>query len=175
MAKNEWRRKMGSFAEAMLEYKRQLAGGVIQQAYRGLMEYMLGLKTHFRNKYPESFVSGSLYQGTMDMTYFSLTPLSLKSRKLKIAIVFVYEAFRFEVWLSGYNRQVQARYWEQIKETGWDRYSLVPNPTNADAVLMYTLVENPDFGNLNALTDQIEQGTLAFIRDVEAFLATVQD
>ncbi len=44
------------------EFRGQLSGGVIQRAYRALLFYILGLLTHFKNKYPEFTVS-SLYQG----------------------------------------------------------------------------------------------------------------
>ncbi len=101
---------MESFHEYMEEYRKQLEKGVVQKAYQGLMAYIMDLKTYFKNKYPEYFVSGSLYYGYMDMTYFSFIPESLKHRHLKIAIVFIHEAFRFEAWLAGYNKQVQTEY-----------------------------------------------------------------
>ena len=113
---------MGSLRESMDEYRRQLQKGAIQVAYRGLMEYMMGLRTHLANKYPDHFVSG-IYNGYMDMTYFSFSPKSLKGRDLKVAIVFVHERFRFEAWLAGYNKQVQARYWKVFKESGWKTYA----------------------------------------------------
>lgn len=56
------------------------------------------------------------------MTYFSVIPKSIKERKLKIAIVFLHTAFRFEAWLSGLNRQVQTQYWELFKDSGWNKY-----------------------------------------------------
>ena len=93
-----------SFHESMVEYRKQLEKGAIKEAYRGLMDYIMGLKSYFSNKYPEYSVSGSIYCGYMDMTYFSLVPELLKRRKLKVAIVFVHETFRFEVWLSGQNK-----------------------------------------------------------------------
>ncbi|UCF62511.1 MAG: hypothetical protein JSV37_07365 [Anaerolineaceae bacterium] len=99
---------MRSFPESMNEYKRQLKKGYIQEAYQGLMAYFRDLKSHFKNQYPEYYVSGGIYYGYMDMTYFSLFPESLKRRKLKIALVFIHDVFRFEVWLSGSNRDVQA-------------------------------------------------------------------
>jgi hypothetical protein len=112
--------KMKSLQENMIEYRKQLEKGAIQKAYQGLMEYMMSLKNHFRNKHPDYSVSGSIYYGYMDMTYFSVVPSSLKDRDLKIAIVFVYDSFRFEVWLSGRNQQVLAKYWKIFKESGWD-------------------------------------------------------
>jgi len=161
---------MESLQQCMEEYREQLRKGTLPKAYRGLMEFILQLRTHFERKYP---VSG-LYYGYMDMTYFALFPEALKELKLKIAVVFVHEAFRFEVWLAAVNKQVQARYWQSLKESGWDKYRLVPTTEGADSILEHVLVEDPDFGDPDALTQQIETGTLAFIRDVESFLSAQQ-
>jgi hypothetical protein len=162
---------MTLFPESIAEYRRQLQKGLIQQAYRGLMEYIMGLRAYFQNKYPDYFVSGSIYYGYMDMTYFSFFPQSFKDRKLKIAVVFVYDAFRFEVWLAGYNKQVQSKYWKLFKESGWDRYPLVPSTKDVDSIVESVLVADPDFRDCDALTRQIEAGVLQFIADVESFLS----
>lgn len=162
---------METFHESMQEYKKQLMKGAIQEAYRGLMAYIMDLRTSFKNKYPEYFVSGSIYYGYMDMTYFSFIPESLKHRNLKIAIVFVHESFRFEVWLAGYNKTVQTEYWKLFKESDWDKYRLVSTTKGADAIIEHILVDDPDFSDLDALTGQIERETLMFISDVEAFLS----
>ena len=77
---------MEYFHEYIDEYRAQMKKGHIQQVYRGLMSYIMDLKTYFKNKYPGYSVSGNIYQGYMDMTYFALFPEQLKSRKLKIAI-----------------------------------------------------------------------------------------
>jgi hypothetical protein len=58
---------MESFHEYMNEYREQLGKGAIQKAYKGLMEYIMGLRTHFKNKYPDYFISGSIYYGYMNM------------------------------------------------------------------------------------------------------------
>lgn len=162
---------MEPFHEYMDEYKKQLEKGAIQQAYKGLMAYIMELKTYFKNKYPDYYVSGSLYFGYMDMTYFSFIPESLKQRNLKIAIVFIHEAFRFEVWLAGNNKQVQTQYWELFKESGWNKYHLVPTTKGVDSILEYVLVDKPDFSDLDALTRQIETETLQFIKDVVSFIS----
>jgi hypothetical protein len=162
---------MGSFAESMNEYKKQLKKGDLQEAYQGLMEYFRDLRSHFKNKYPDYSVSGSIYYGYMDMTYFSLFPESLKRRKLKIAIVFIHDKFRFEVWLSGSNRNVQTKYWKLLKESDWHKYHLASNPRAVDYVIDHILITNPDFSDLNSITRQIERGTLEFIRDVEGFFS----
>lgn len=163
---------MESLQASMITYKHQLQKGDIVRAYRGLMAYMQDLRTHFAKTYPDYFVSGSLYTGYMDMTYFAVSPPALKQRSLKAAIVFVHEPFRFEVWLSGANRQIQAEWWKVIKTSGWDTYSVVPVISGSDAIVEHVLLQDPDFGDLPALTAEIERGTMHFIRDVVAFLSS---
>jgi hypothetical protein len=155
----------------MVEYRKQLEKGEIQRAYKGLMDYFWSLKSVFETKHPDYCPSGGVYYGFMDMTYFALFPKSLKPRKLKIALVFVHETFRFEVWLAGVNKSVQAKYWKLIRESSWTKYRLPAIAKGADSIVECILIENPDFSNLEALTRQIEAGTLEFIRKVETFLS----
>jgi hypothetical protein len=166
---------MGSFPESMDEYKKQLKKGSIQEAYQGLMAFFRDLRSHFMNKYPAYSISSSIYYGYMDVTYFSLVPASLKPRKLKIAIVFIHDMFRFEAWLSGSNRNVQTEYWRLLKENNWIKYHLASNPRAMDYVIDHILIKDPDFNDLDALTRQIERGALEFIRDVEGFLSKRRD
>lgn len=164
---------MESFAESMIEFKAQLEKGYLQEAYAGLMDYFRDLRNHFQKRYPDYSVPSNIYYGYMDMTYFSVVPEPLKTRKLKIAIVFVFDSFRFEVWLSGANRDVQKEYWRLIQDHGWYKYHLASDPRREDFVLNHLLVNDPDFGDLEDLTAQIESGTLDFIADIEEFLATL--
>jgi hypothetical protein len=161
---------MESFHEYISEYRKQLEKGAINKAYRGLMEYILDLRTLFKNKYPDYFVS-SIYYGYMDMTFFSFFPKSIKQRSLKIAIVFLHDSFRFEVWLAGINKQVQQKYWKLLKESDWNKYHIVPTTKGFDSIVEYILVDDPDFSDLDKLTKQIERETMTFIKDVEIFLS----
>jgi hypothetical protein len=161
---------MESFHEYMDEYKKQLEKGAIKEAYKGLMEYIMDLRTHFKNKYPDYVVSG-IYYGYMDMTYFAFFPESLKTRNLKVAIVFIHDICRFEVWLAGVNKQVQQKYWKLFKESDWNKYHIVSTTKGVDSIIESILVDNPDFSDLDTLTNQIERETLVFIMDVEGFLS----
>lgn len=162
---------MKPFHEYMNEYRKQMEKGDIKAAYKGLMEYMMELRLYFKNQYPDYFVSGNLYYGYMDMTYFSFIPKSLKSRKLKVAIVFIHDTCRFEVWLAGQNKQVQTKYWKLFKASDWNNYRIPSTTKGVDSIIEYILIDNPDFGDLDSLTKQIESGTLKFIRDAEDFLS----
>lgn len=156
----------------MAEFKRLLAQGDVQRGYRGLMAYLHSLRTHCASAYPDYAVSGSVYQGYMDMSYFSVIPASFKSRGLKVAIVFLYDTFRFEVWLAGYNKKVQAVYWDLFQRGPCIPYCPVPSTAGSDAIIEHVLVEDPEFGDIDALTRTIVDGAAVFIRDIEHFLSS---
>ena len=164
---------MYSIQEDMSELRRQLGKGSIQKAYRALLSYMMDLRTDFKNRCPDSAVSG-LYQGYMDMTYFALFPPSVKHRDLKIAIVFNYDAFRFEAWLTGRNRKVQQQYWELFRDSQWPKYRVITPGRGVDSVIECDLAKDFDFGDRDALTLSIETATAAFIDDVARFLSRRQ-
>ena len=113
----------------------------------------------------------NLQPGCMDYSYFYFSPKTLKQQKLKIVILFVHDSFRFEVWLAGYNKAVQAKYWKQFKDANFTKYRMPSTLNGADSILEYTIVDNADFSDLDALTKQIENGSLKFIADIEDFLS----
>jgi hypothetical protein len=161
---------MKSLNDYVAEYRKALEKGKIQVAYRGLMDFMMGLKTFFKNKYPEFSVPGNLYQGYMDMTYFPLFPDDLKERKLKIAILLVHESMKIDIWLAGMNKQVQKTYWNKLKNKDLKGYRLPGTLKGEDSIIEYTIDADPDFNDPEALTLKIEAGTLRFINDIKILL-----
>ncbi|HSR52750.1 MAG TPA: hypothetical protein VLV83_18155 [Acidobacteriota bacterium] len=161
---------MASMKKDVEKLRRQIEKGSVPRAYRALLSYMMGLRTHFEKN--GSAVS-SLYQGYMDMTYFALFPPALKERNLKIALLFNYESFGFEVWLAGRNRQVQRQYWMLIKDRHWPDYRVSSPGKGVDSILECDLVSDFDLEKPDELTASIETGTSAFIDDIESFLAKV--
>lgn len=161
---------MKSFNECMNEYRQQVQNGTIKKAYQGLMEYIMKLKNYFNNKYPDYQISGNIYYGYMDMTYFSFTPESLRNKRLKIAIVFIHDKASFEVWLAGANKKIQSKYWKLFKESDWNKYRIPSDIKGVDSIVEYDLIDNPNYNDLDTITRQIEDGTLKFIEEIEAFL-----
>ncbi len=163
---------MTQFNESIKEYRKALKNGAVRAAYTGLMGYFDDLRLQLKKSYPDYFLSGNVHYGLMDFTYFCFFPKTLKRQKLKVAIVFDHDKFTFRVLLAGYNKDVQAKYWRQLKENKWPtNYRVASDPKSEDCVMDYVLVESPDFSNLEALTGQIEAGTLKFIRDIEDALS----
>jgi hypothetical protein len=161
---------MSPLPEYIQEYRDQLQNGHLQQAYKGLMDYMTHLKSYLSEKYPD-YYSGTLNYGLMDFTYFPFFPESLKKLNLKVVLLFAHDTFTFEAWLAGYNRKIQAKYLEMFKEKDWSKYKIAPSGQSLDYILISVLAENPDFRNPDALTHQIEKGTLSFIKDIGDFLS----
>ena len=126
---------MKSFPESMTEYKKLLKKGDIIVAYQGLMDYIRDLRTHFNNEYPDYSVPSNIYYGYMDMTYFAIIPGSLASRGLKIAIVFVYGEFRFEVWLAARNKDIQDKFRKKFLEQNWNKYHITAPGKGIDSIL----------------------------------------
>ncbi len=161
---------MPSRPNDMEEFRTQLRKGSIQKAYKALLSYMAELRVHFATRYGEAAVSG-LYQGYMDMTYFAIFPPSLKRLDLKVAIVFNYEAFRFEAWLAARNRKVQRQYWELFKQRNWGAYRVVAPAAGIDSILECDLTSKFDLGSPHILTSSIETATDAFIDEIERCLS----
>jgi hypothetical protein len=163
---------MRTFDDCVQEYRKLVKQGEIVTAYQGLMEFMVNLRTHFRIRHPEFSVPGTLYPGYMDMTYFPLVPEKLKKRGLKIAIVLIHEDVRFEAWLSGTNKAIQAEYWELFRKMRWDHYRIPESLQGRDSIVECDLAVNPGFSDPVALIRQIEEGALQFIDDITNFLET---
>ena len=164
---------MHSLQEDLAEFRRRLATGTIQKAYRALLSYMLDLRTHFESRYADLAPSG-LYQGYLDMSYFALFPPALRARKLKIAIVFNYDAFRFEAWLAASNRQIQRRYWELFRDSQWPDYRVVAPARGIDAIVECDLAQDFNLDDPAALTARIEAAAIAFAADMERFICAAE-
>ncbi len=160
---------MDEFNSFIQEYKIQLSKGVIQKAYKGIVTFMSDLRIYLEGKHPD-YNASSLYFGYMDMTYFAFTPFALKEKKLKIAIVFLHKDCKFELWLAGNNRQIQAEYIELLKYKDIGKYTLTQINPGVDSIIESTIVEQPDFDDIEQLKKQIETKTLEFVKDIISIL-----
>lgn len=158
-----------SLIQCIEEYTKQLELGNVAKGYKALMKYLLNLRTHFKHQYPTEFIIGNFYQGYMDMSYFSITPKSLKNQKVKIGLVFNHEKVRFEIWLVGQNKQIQKKYWEMLKTSDWNTYKI--SKTAKDSIIEHLLIEKPNFNQMDSLTKKIETETIKFIKDITDVLA----
>jgi len=160
---------MDSPNEVIREYKSQLSKGIIQEAYKHIMKFMSDLSKYLKKRHPDYTVS-VLYYGYMDMTYFAFTPNDLKSKRLKIAIVYLHEQSRFEVWLSGTNRKIQAEYIKLMSHKDIGGYKLSQVMPGVDSIIDVILIEQPDFDHPEELKKQIEKEAINFIDDITTLI-----
>nr|WP_320024135.1 hypothetical protein [uncultured Acetobacterium sp.] len=143
------------------EYTNQLQLGEIQIAYRGILEFMGQLRAAFIKKYPHYDVS-NIYQGYLDMSYFSLSTKPLKDKGLKIAIVYLHEKGSFEVWLSARNRDI-AKTHQTIFDSLSDEINVFHDSNNQDAIVECVLTRIADFEDQAQLINTIDQGVEKFV------------
>ena len=134
-------------------YKEQLEKGDILIAYNELVKFVMKLRTEFIKTLSDRYSFAGILHGYMDYTYFYYSNDFLKSKKLKLGLVLNHLEMRFEIWLLGNTIPNQKKYWELLKTAKWNKDKVeMPKYSILEAIL----VENPDFNNLNALTEQIE-------------------
>ena len=138
---------------------------ITQKDYHKLITLIKRLRTHFIKAYPIDYKVGSIYQGHMNFSYFPFTPMSLKSQKLKIVIIFNHTKMQFEICLAGQNRQIQKKYWNIFKDSDWNTYH-IPTTMEGFSIVDHILMETPDFNNFDALSQHIETETMKFIKDI---------
>ena len=160
---------MDSLNQCIQEYRKQLRIGDIQKAYKGIISFMLGLRTELENKYPEHLKS-SVYYGYMDMTYFAFTPAELRNMGLKIAIVYLHEKGTFEAWLAADNRKIQADYIKVLKNKEVGEYKISEVFPRVDSIVESVLAAWPDFDAPAELKMQIEIAAMSFTNDMISLL-----
>jgi hypothetical protein len=161
---------MENYNEFMNDLKDQLSKGRIQKAYRYIFDIFTELGNEIRNNQNKVMSTTSLYHGYLDMTYLPVTTDILKSNGLKIAIVFNYSLFQFEIWLSAVNRKKRNEVLEVISQSKWKKYKTVQNNENTDAIIEITIKGINEFSDKNRIIPLITKETITFIDDIEEFI-----
>ncbi len=156
---------MKTLNELIEEYTHHLQQGEIQIAYKGILEFLGKLRAEFIKKYLHYDVS-SIYQGYMDMSYFSLSTKSLKDKGLKIAIVYLHDKGGFEVWLSARNRDIAKMYASLLNSNISGDVNVFHDPKNPDAIIECILSTKPNFEDQSSLIDIIDEGVEKFVTKI---------
>ncbi|WP_294733810.1 hypothetical protein [uncultured Flavobacterium sp.] len=138
--------------------------------YRQGINYLKDLRNYFRKEYDSDFTVGSLYQGSLDCSWFSLKTEDLKHLKLKFVIVFNFELMQLEICFSGQNKDVRKKYWKIFKDSNWDKYHLADSIDGSLSIINHVIIENPDFSDTKKLTKQIEIESFKFMNEFQDIL-----
>lgn len=156
---------MKTLNQLISDYTCSLQQGEMQIAYKGILEFIGKLRAEFIKRYPHYDVS-SIYQGYMDMSYFSLSTKSLKDKGLKIAIVYLHDQGDFEVWLSARNRDIAKSYASLLHSNISGDVSIFHDINNPDAIIECILTPTPNFENQSSLIDTIDEGVEKFVTKI---------
>jgi hypothetical protein len=148
-------------------YKEQLEKGDILIAYNELVKFVMKLRTDFIKNLSDQYSFAGILHGYMDYTYFYYSNDYLKHKKLKLGLVLNHLDMRFEVWLLGNTIPNQKKYWELLKTSKWNKDK---TEMPKYSILETTLVENPDFNNLKALSEQIETNMIKVSDEILDYL-----
>ncbi|MAX71903.1 MAG: hypothetical protein CMC76_12535 [Flavobacteriaceae bacterium] len=151
-------------------YKEQLEKGDILIAYNELVKFVMKLRTEFIKTLSDQYSFAGILHGYLDFTYFYYSNDFLKSKKLKFGLVLNHVEMRFEIWLLGNTIPTQKKYWELLKNTKWNKDK---TEMPKYSILETTLVENPDFNNLDKLTEQIETKMIKASDEILDYLKTL--
>lgn len=116
------------------EYKTLLQTTDLIEAYQEFIKLFRFLRIELEKTMTEYRFQGSIAENGMDYSYFLFWNEELKSKGLKIAVVFVHRDFRFEVWVSGFNRKYQSKYYDILKDKEIP-FELTSSPTKTDYIL----------------------------------------
>lgn len=128
----------------------------LKKGYQEFIRLFRYIKVELQKEFPTFSFSGNIVENGMDYSYFQLVNETLKNNGLKVVISFIHSDFNFEVWLSGYNRKWQIKFYEKLKNQGLE-YELNHQPSKLDYIIKLPLNRSIDFSDGNALVVALKE------------------
>lgn len=151
-------------------YRAIFSNGEFQQTYQDLVGIVQNLRTEFSKKYKSEYATANILHGYVDFTYFYVQNDYLKSKKLKLAIVFNHKNANFELWLLGQTKDVQILYWRKLREVKWVNKEAMPEYSIFEAPLLSA----PDFDNSTKLSESIHSQFKTLSKEIFNVLAAYE-
>ena len=159
-----------NFNKQYLEtYKNLIISTELQQGYQEFIKLFRYLKIELEKELPLFPFSGNIVENGMDYSYFQFTNKELKEKGLKIVVAFVHKDFCFEVWVSGYNRKIQCKYYEMLKNQTL-KYSLNHNPNRVDYILKSPIDKLVDMNDGLSITKKLKANICVFIEYIKTII-----
>lgn len=143
-------------------YKSAFSSGELQRTYQDLVGIVQNLRTEFSKNYQGEFSVANILHGYIDFTYFYLQNDYLKSKKLKLALVFNHKNANFELWLLGQTKDVQILYWRKLREAKWVNREEMPEYS----IFEVSLLSAPDFDNATKLSQSVHSQFKALLQEI---------
>jgi hypothetical protein len=147
------------------DYKNAIQNTNLQVGYQEFIKFFRYLRTYLEKEMKEYIFTSNIVENGMDYSYFQFTNAKMKSKGLKIVIVFVHKEFNYQVWLSGINRGIQIKYYEVLKKTK-NQYTLTSNPDKTDYILKTNIINEFNYDQLELLLKKTKYDIFEFIDNI---------
>ena len=155
------------------EYKKIIQTTDIQLGYKELINSIKHLKSYLQKEMKNFIFSKNIVENNLEYTYFHFTNKELKSHGLKLVLVFTHKEFKFEIFLSGVNRQKQINFFNDIKDKKI-KYILSNNPSKTDYVLKYEINDNFNYETLEEISIDIYSDIQEFTKYILLLLKNIK-
>ncbi len=135
-------------------YKNLIQTTQIQECYQYIMKLIHDIYTILKNDLNTFQFCNKVIENNMNFSYFQLTNPQLKKQGLKIQIIFIHQSCQFEVWLSGYNRQIQQQYYQKLNSKC--PFQLCENPQKNDYIMKRPLMKDITVDNIQDIIEEIK-------------------
>lgn len=146
------------------EYKKLMATTSLRAGYQQIWTFMHDLFCTLQKTMPDHDFHSRIVENRMNFLYFQITDQRLKTAGLKIQIVFVHSTCLFEVWMSGYNRKIQRRYYDLISFNQCP-FEICQDPKNDDFIAKIIL---------NHIFDLTTQDVVQQIKVLEHYFLNIE-
>ena len=155
------------------EYKKIIQTTDIQLGYKELINSIKHLKSYLQKEMKNFIFSKNIVENNLEYTYFHFTNKELKSHGLKLVLVFTHKEFKFEIFLSGVNRQKQINFFNDIKDKKI-KYILSNNPSKTDYVLKYEINNNFNYETIEEISIDIYSDIQEFTKYILLLLENIK-
>lgn len=147
------------------EYKKIIQTTNLQKGYQESIKFFRYLKNYLQKEMNNFKFTANIVENNMDYSYFQFTNEKLKKKGLKIVFVFVHKEFKYQIWLSGVNRQTQVKYSDMYEKN--NKYTISPNPDKTDYIISRDIDIELNYDNLEDLLDNFKKKVYMFINDID--------
>ncbi len=149
------------------DYQQIIKTTNILESYQEFIKLFRYLKIQLQKELPEFSTSNNIMENHLDFAYFQLFKDSLKDRGLKVQIIFVHQRCQFELWISGYNRKIQNKYYLKLKDRKFD-YLLTSDPQHIDYIFKSQLSTELDISDGEKLISLLKEDILEIVSFAES-------
>lgn len=152
--------------ERLLEYLHLLETTDIINCYQEFIHLFRFLRVQLEKELTQAHFQGNIVENAMEYAYFQMATDKMKERGLKIVVVFLPRFVRFEVWLSGANRQYQKKY-AALLTPQVSTLEVSKNPLKTDYIARLPLTTDIDWGDEQAIVAMIKAASESLIKIAE--------